>query len=491
MEAMEEDDPVLYWSLINYIMADESTDLCSDSVQRSDLPGPLMEMAVGADEELDDEADDFELLSLLLRQESAAAPPSLFSEADLLDEHGDPRQGNKTPRGKQRKRDPGSSRFQKYLDVGEAHRDTCDSIWDENTWEGKQFRRRFRLPFAMFDELCNNYEAVDPRNSSDAFKNPKSNIRLLILGTLRVLGQALPFDSVEELNDISTDKNNKFFKEFVNWLPQSEYAIKYLRYPETEQELQHVSDHYAKLLVPGCGGSVDCVHIAWDMCPAGIRSDCKGKEGYPSVVFQVICSHTRKVLGVSGPYYGTWNDKTIARLDDNFKLFMSGGTLSNLNWTWTDDNAAIHQEKGMFLICDGGYHFWKMLICPFKDQPDGSSETTWSGLIESLRKDVECLFGILKKRFMVLKHAVRYHNLETISDVFRTCCILHNMLLEHDEYDDWQNSSVVLEEDLLNVETIGITNRFGHEGFTRTVESRATTAVGQSFFGCIRNVVSD
>jgi hypothetical protein len=58
---MEEDDPVLYWSLINYIMADESTDLCSDSVQRSDLPGPLMEMAVGADEELDDEADDFEL----------------------------------------------------------------------------------------------------------------------------------------------------------------------------------------------------------------------------------------------------------------------------------------------------------------------------------------------------------------------------------------------------------------------------------------------
>jgi hypothetical protein len=63
MEAMEEDDPVLYRSLINYIMADESTDLCSDSVRWSDLPGPLMEMAVGADEELDDEADDFELLS--------------------------------------------------------------------------------------------------------------------------------------------------------------------------------------------------------------------------------------------------------------------------------------------------------------------------------------------------------------------------------------------------------------------------------------------
>jgi hypothetical protein len=94
------------------------------------------------------------------------------------------------------------------------------------------------------------------------------------------------------------------------------------------------------------------------------------------------------MLQQSNIYYGTWNDKTIARLDDNFQLFMTGGNLADLNWTWTDDNAAIHQEKGLFLICDGGYHLWKMLICPFKDQPDGTSETKWSGLIESLRKDV-------------------------------------------------------------------------------------------------------
>jgi hypothetical protein len=101
------------------------------------------------------------------------------------------------------------------------------------------------------------------------------------------------------------------------------------------------------------------------------------------------------------------SEKLLARLDNNFQLFMTGGNLANLNWTWTDENAAVHEEKGLFLICDGGYHLWKMLICPFKDQPDGSSETRWSGLIESLRKDVECLFGILKKRFMILKHAVR------------------------------------------------------------------------------------
>ena len=110
-----------------------------------------------------------------------------------------------------------------------------------------------------------------------------------------------------------------------------------------------------------------------------------------------------------------------------------------------------------------------MLICPFKDQPDGSSETEWSGLLESLRKDVECLFGILKKRFMILKHSVRFHDIETISDVFRTCCILHNMLLEHDEYDDWRNSdSTLLEEDSINVESYAPSEANPRLGFTRS-----------------------
>ena len=62
----------------------------------------------------------------------------------------------------------------------------------------------------------------------------------------------------------------------------------------------------------------------------------------------------------------------------------------------------------------------------------------WCSHVESLRKDVECTFGILKKRFMILKHAVRLHNIEDLEHIFRTCAILHNILLEHDGRDDWE-----------------------------------------------------
>src|SRR6056300_425717 len=103
------------------------------------------------------------------------------------------------------------------------------------------------------------------------------------------------------------------------------------------------------------------------------------------------------------------------------------------------------------MICDGGYHSWYFLMCPYKHQHEGTDEMIWSHMIESVRKDIECVFGILKKRFMILKYALRVHELETVGKIFRTCCILHNMLHEYDGYDDWNEGSN-LDEDHVDVE---------------------------------------
>ena len=56
-----------------------------------------------------------------------------------------------------------------------------------------------------------------------------------------------------------------------------------------------------------------------------------------------------------------------------------------------------------------------------------------------MRKDVECTFGILKKRFQILQKGVQAHDLEDADRVWKTCCALHNMLLEADGYDElWE-----------------------------------------------------
>eukprot|EP00961_Rhodomonas_salina_P007305 98627-Rhodomonas_salina.2 len=59
-------------------------------------------------------------------------------------------------------------------------------------------------------------------------------------------------------------------------------------------------------------------------------------------------------------------------------------------------------------------------------------EKEWSRHIESMRKDVECTFGMLKGLFRILKVPCRYENKECVDNVWWTCCILHNWLLSYD-----------------------------------------------------------
>ena len=64
----------------------------------------------------------------------------------------------------------------------------------------------------------------------------------------------------------------------------------------------------------------------------------------------------------------------------------------------------------------------------------------WSEFAESIRKDVECSFGILKKRFQLLKIGINWHNKNDIDNAVFSCVILHNMLHEFDGYDEkWEN----------------------------------------------------
>jgi hypothetical protein len=65
----------------------------------------------------------------------------------------------------------------------------------------------------------------------------------------------------------------------------------------------------------------------------------------------------------------------------------------------------------------------------------------WGEWLESVRKDVERLFGTLKSRFRWLSSSIQYHNHVTIHNAVKICAILHNRLLEYDNMldFDWEN----------------------------------------------------
>jgi hypothetical protein len=84
-------------------------------------------------------------------------------------------------------------------------------------------------------------------------------------------------------------------------------------------------------------------------------------------------------------------------------------------------------------LVDGGYPKVAMLMDPAIRQYDYCS-VMWSEWLESIRKDVECVFSNLKNRFRFLRNKIPYGDYTLISNAMRVAAILHNRLLAFDDY---------------------------------------------------------
>lgn len=87
------------------------------------------------------------------------------------------------------------------------------------------------------------------------------------------------------------------------------------------------------------------------------------------------------------------------------------------------------------LVQKKGYHKWRIMQCPNKHASDEGA-VRFSQRVESVRKDVECTFGILKKRWRILKNHMLIQTKPRIDNIVFTCAIFHNMLIDYDEWND-------------------------------------------------------
>jgi hypothetical protein len=91
----------------------------------------------------------------------------------------------------------------------------------------------------LFNYNCEWYEQeYEDQGIPDATPGKKSyGVRILALGTLRMLGRDIMFDDLEDLNGASAETNSQFFHGFVTWL--SSRAKEFIKLPESEEELKH------------------------------------------------------------------------------------------------------------------------------------------------------------------------------------------------------------------------------------------------------------
>ena len=86
------------------------------------------------------------------------------------------------------------------------------------------------------------------------------------------------------------------------------------------------------------------------------------------------------------------------------------------------------------MTVDGDYCRWPQPLDGYKSSLD-NDEMLYQDHLASVRKDVECAFGILKKRFRMLRLPFLVRDGIDIEKIFKTCMIIHNMLPVEDGLD--------------------------------------------------------
>ena len=160
---------------------------------------------------------------------------------------------------------------------------------------------------------------------------------------------------------------------------------------------------------------------------------------YAEVVITVQVLLFRWYHHVSRPFYGATNDITITYNDSYPRDVMLGNVHAQRIFSTYDREGGLTNWSGAYLICDGGYPKCVCFVDPaFTDYKYHT--VVWAEWLESVRKDVERLFGALKQRFRWLSHSVEYHDIKIIGFAVQVASILHNRLLKYDNYDklDWE-----------------------------------------------------
>ena len=278
-----------------------------------------------------------------------------------------------------------------------------------------------------------------PKDACGQFSVP---LEVKLLFVLRVLAGGTKIkDAASMTGFMSNSTGNVFFIFFV--LKFSEVFEDIHIRPLDGEELLKSMRTYARLGLPGGLASIDVTDFPWGKVRKDMKNACNGDKG-SALLFEVIVTHEKLVLSVGKEFGSVIADKTSVKYSEFVEAMKQKLIAKDIKYKLRtgmgpDDYVEL---SAIYLISDGGYLQWPEIICGYQYSTD-PLKYKFSDWIASVRKDVECLFGILKMRWLQLRNPCDVHSPAVMRAILVTCCILNNMILRcdglNDLWDDEEN----------------------------------------------------
>ncbi|CAN0330784.1 unnamed protein product, partial [Hapterophycus canaliculatus] len=177
-----------------------------------------------------------------------------------------------------------------------------------------------------------------------------------VLACLTILGRGNCFASIYQMSWMSAALVQAIFHKFCKHFANEMYDEHIYLPTEENGELDRVMGQYEKLGFPGAMGSTDVTHVAWSRCPYNQARSYTGKEGAPTVGYQVTVNHAGRALAVTEGFTGSTNDKTIICWDAAVDQIRKDEQYREKTFEVYNEDGTTRTLKGCYLLVDNGYH---------------------------------------------------------------------------------------------------------------------------------------
>nr|XP_043616168.1 protein ALP1-like [Erigeron canadensis] len=161
--------------------------------------------------------------------------------------------------------------------------------------------------------------------------------------------------------------------------------------------------------------------LAW--CGQYTRGDHNGS----TISLEAVTSQDSWIWHAYFGVFGSNNDINVFNQSPLFNPFEDGTTPLvpfTVNGT---------EYKYPYFLVDGIYPRYAMFVKTIS-HPTGEKRIRYAKAQEAARKDVERLFGIIKKKWKILREPARQMEEISIRKIMYACCILHNMILKDEDH---------------------------------------------------------
>ena len=290
------------------------------------------------------------------------------------------------------------------------------------------FQDHFRLSKACFQAICSYIQALGFYLPSQRYTSKRRMVTVAhALGMLLIfIGHGCNYRITGALCGFAKQTT----RVHVNRMKQivlDSVVPTCICWPSPEEVDKIKADFFARGFIRDVVGAVDGTHIPI-LIPEDEHIDYINRKGIHSLVFQGIAVGTSlKFVDFFGGWAGSVHDAHVFQNSSIAHKFKQG----------------LYQ--GMILLADAAYAMETWCLTPFERKtPQDLTEANYNFWHSSARMVVERAFGVLKKRFPILKKPWTA-NVEEVVAITTICVALHNLCCDSDSEWDADHYTMILE----------------------------------------------